>query len=82
MGEWGSQPSLNESKIYTFTIVHIGFGEREGKTPYALVIVESANGDKVTAILEDIPDLNKVEIGAQVRLKRTDQKLGQIYTLI
>lgn len=80
MVEWGSQPSLSESKVFTFTIVHVGFGSREGKTPYCLAIIENQKGEKETAILEDVVDFSLIKIGIPVKLKRTDETWGEIYS--
>jgi uncharacterized OB-fold protein len=67
--------------IYTFTIVYVGFGHMAERAPYVLTIIEAIDKSKLTAVLENVSDFNKVKIGESVKLKRIDEKLGPIYIL-
>ncbi len=65
-------------KIYTFTVVMVGFGHLTNKTPYVLAVVELKEGLKVLTIVEDI-EIKKAAIDLDVRFKRMDEKSGPIF---
>jgi uncharacterized OB-fold protein len=68
-----------EGKIYTYTVVYVGFGHMAEKAPYVLAIVELEEGAKTTTILEDIQDVESAKIGMNVQFKRIDEKIGPIF---
>ncbi|TGN10908.1 Zn-ribbon domain-containing OB-fold protein [Leptospira ilyithenensis] len=68
--------------IYTFTIVHVGFGHMAERAPYVLAIIKTDDDLKLTTILEDLSDFDSVAIGKKVRYKRTDEKIGPIFQLV
>ncbi len=68
-------------KIFTYTIVHIGFGHMALRAPYALAILELNDNSKITAILENTADLTKIKIGLPVHQTRIDDKLGKIFEI-
>jgi hypothetical protein len=65
-------------KVYTYTVVHVGFGHLASRTPYILAIVELAEGLKIITILEDL-DIDKVEINQPVQFKRLEVGTGPIF---
>ncbi|MDZ4725218.1 MAG: OB-fold domain-containing protein [Leptospira sp.] len=67
--------------IYTFTIVHVGFGHMAERAPYALTIVETEDKIKLTTVLEDVEDFSMIKIGQKVKLKRFDEKIGPVFRL-
>ncbi|TGN19864.1 Zn-ribbon domain-containing OB-fold protein [Leptospira idonii] len=67
-----------QGKVYTFTVVHVGFGHMAGKTPYVLAIVETEENVKLTTVLEDA-DVNQIAIGNKVKFKRNDDKIGPVF---
>jgi uncharacterized OB-fold protein len=83
--ECGSQhlttfsPSQN-GKIYTYTVVYIGFGHMASRAPYVLAIIEMPDSLKLTAVLEDVLDFEQVVIGLDVSLKRVDETIGPIFS--
>lgn len=67
--------------IYTYTVVHVGFGHLAERVPYVLAVVELKEGLKVLTIVEDI-DINKAAINLPVKYKRTEEKVGPIFQTI
>lgn len=65
-------------KIYTFTVVMVGFGHLTNKTPYVLAVVELKEGLKILTVVEDI-EIKKAAIGLDVRFKRIDEKSGPMF---
>jgi uncharacterized OB-fold protein len=65
-------------KVYTYTIVMVGFGHLAKRAPYALVIAELEEGLRVLTILEDV-DVNTVKIGDPVKFKRMEEGTGPIF---
>ncbi|MCB1176477.1 MAG: OB-fold domain-containing protein [Leptospiraceae bacterium] len=76
--------SLNEfdfdgsGKIYTYTVVSVGFGHLVDRAPYVLAIVELKEGLKVLTIIEDI-DQKTVDIDKEVKFKRMEEGTGPIF---
>ncbi|NJD22095.1 MAG: Zn-ribbon domain-containing OB-fold protein [Melioribacter sp.] len=56
-----------EGKILTFTIIRVGPDKFSKETPYVVAIIELNDGVRLTAQVTDC-DVNKVEIGAKVKL--------------
>jgi hypothetical protein len=56
-----------EGKILTYTIIRVGPDKFSKETPYAVAIIELNEGVKLTAQVTDC-DLDKIEIGAKVKL--------------
>ena len=56
-----------EGKILTFTIIRVGPDKFSKETPYAVAIIELNDGVRLSAQVTDC-DVNKVEIGAKVKL--------------
>ncbi|MCE9501934.1 MAG: OB-fold domain-containing protein [Leptospira sp.] len=65
-------------KIYTFTVVMVGFGHLAEKAPYVLAVVELKEGLKVITIIEGL-DGGHAKIELPVKFKRTDEKSGPIF---
>lgn len=72
---------MNQGKVYTYTIVYVGFGHMAERAPYVLAIIALPDNQKITAVLEDVTDFSLVKIGLPVRFKKSDEKIGPIYTL-
>ena len=68
-----------KGKIYTFTLVMVGFGHLASRAPYILAIVELEEGLKILTIVEDL-DKDKVFIGNSVQFKRSEEGTGPIFT--
>lgn len=64
--------------IYTYTVVHVGFGHLAAKAPYVLAVVELAEGLKVLTRVEDA-DMQNVKIGDSVKFKYTDERKEPIF---
>lgn len=74
---------LNQTgTIYTFTIVHVGFGHMASRVPYALAVIDTADHVKLTTVIEDVPNLDLLRIGDKVRFKKMDELIGPIFQLI
>ncbi len=74
-----SEYAFNGSgKIYTFTVVMVGFGHLADKAPYVLAVVELKEGLKVITIVEDL-DKDAAKIDFPVKFKRMDEKSGPIF---
>lgn len=71
-------PLKEQGSVYTFTVVHVGFGHMAEKAPYVLAIVETEENIKLTTVLEDA-DVNQVVIGKKVKFKRNDEKIGPVF---
>mgnify|MGYP001283994583 CR=1 FL=1 len=72
--------SKETGHIYTFTVVHVGFGHMAKKAPYVLAIVDFENQEKVTAVIEDVTNFDSIKIGDLVKWKRLDEQIGPIYS--
>lgn len=70
-----------KGKVYTYTIVHMGFGELASKAPYPLVILELEEGAKVTSIIEDVADPESVKIGDAVVLSSYNKDNMPVFKL-
>ncbi len=57
----------NEGKILTYTIIRVGSDIFSRETPYAVAIIETTDGAKLTAMIADT-NLNDVAIGKKVKL--------------
>lgn len=75
-----SVPIPETGAIYSFTVVHVGFGYMAERAPYILAIIELDPATKLTTVLEDVSDLQKIKIGTQVKLKRIDDQIGPIFS--
>ncbi len=67
--------------VYTFTVVHVGFGHLANRTPYILAIVELKEGLKIITIIEDL-EITKVQIGLPVKFKRYEEGTGPIFMAV
>jgi uncharacterized protein len=67
-----------KGKVYTFTIVMVGFGHLASRAPYVLAIVELEEGLKILTIVEDV-DKENVSIGDSVEFKRNEMGTGPIF---
>ncbi|MHB8906366.1 MAG: Zn-ribbon domain-containing OB-fold protein [Melioribacteraceae bacterium] len=56
-----------EGKILMFTIIRVGPDKFSKETPYVVAIIELNDGVRITAQVTDC-DVNKVEIGAKVKM--------------
>ncbi|MDF3820835.1 OB-fold domain-containing protein [Leptospira sp. 96542] len=66
-------------KIYSFTIVHVGFGHMADRAPYVLSIIETEDKIKLTTVLEDVNDFDSIQIGTLVEFKRMDEVIGPVF---
>lgn len=82
--------------IYSFTIVHVGFGHMADKAPYALLMVEPESSDRsngsgnvtITKSADVIqmgilysPDISSLAIGQKVRFQEFDPEVGNVFTV-
>ncbi|PJZ69746.1 hypothetical protein CH373_11115 [Leptospira perolatii] len=69
--------------IYTYTVVHVGFGHMAARAPYVLALVELREGVKALGILEGSAKESKitesVSIGLEVRLQKIDSEIGYFF---
>ncbi|WCL49373.1 OB-fold domain-containing protein [Leptospira sp. GIMC2001] len=56
--------------IYSFTIVHVGFGHMADKVPYALCQIQKDDGSMQMEIFEDQELLQDLRIGQSVILQK------------
>ena len=70
-----------EASIYTYTVVHVGFGHLASKAPYVLAIVELKEGLKVLTIVENV-DKDKVAIGDKVKFLKWDERKEPIFEIV
>ncbi|EMY77957.1 PF01796 domain protein [Leptospira weilii serovar Ranarum str. ICFT] len=70
-------------KIYTYTVVYVGFGHLAQRAPYVLAVVELEEGIKTMGILEGkvsgIPITESVKIDLPVRFQRDESGTGFIF---
>jgi uncharacterized OB-fold protein len=57
-----------EGKVLTYSVIHVAPPGFEDQTPYALGIVELANGTRLTTQIVDA-DLDALSVGTPVRLE-------------
>jgi len=55
-------------KVLTYTVIRVAPGQWGDKSPYALAIVEMADGTRVFGQMTDV-DVETVEIGMEVRVE-------------
>ncbi|TGL63093.1 hypothetical protein EHQ58_01180 [Leptospira ognonensis] len=72
---------MKPGKVYTYTIVYVGFGHMAERAPYVLAIIDFPDHQKITAVIEDVTDFSQIKIGVTVQFKRVDEKIGSIYSL-
>lgn len=61
-------PLPPQGKVVTFTVIHVGPSSHKHEVPYALAVVELADGVRVTCQVVDL-DPARVEAGMPVRLE-------------
>jgi Predicted nucleic-acid-binding protein containing a Zn-ribbon len=66
MGKMEEYKLSKEGKIFSYSVIHEAPAENSTLKPYAVAIVETKDGVKVTSQLVDV-DLNNIEIGMEVR---------------
>ncbi|AXR59658.1 Zn-ribbon domain-containing OB-fold protein [Leptospira mayottensis] len=70
-----------KGKIYTYTIVHVGFGHLAQRAPYVLAVVELEEGIKAMGILEgEVPVTESVKIDLPVQFQRDEPGIGFIFS--
>ena len=67
-----------KGRIYTYTVVHMGFGALKDRTPYVLAVVELDEGVKMTTVVEEM-DVNAVQVGDAVTYHHTEENIGPIF---
>lgn len=77
--ELGEAELSGAGTLYSFTIVHVGFGHMADKVPYLLGVVQLEEGIFVTTVIEDV-DLDQVEVGMHVRYKHHEEQIGYIFS--
>ncbi|ASV05269.1 Zn-ribbon domain-containing OB-fold protein [Leptospira interrogans] len=74
-----------KGKIYTYTVVYVGFGHLSKRVPYVLAVVELEEGIKTIGILEGevsgIPVTESVKIDLPVRFQRDEPGSGFIFNV-
>ncbi|EQA38798.1 PF01796 domain protein [Leptospira inadai serovar Lyme str. 10] len=72
-----------KGKIYTYTVVHVGFGHLASRAPYVLAVIDLEEGPKTMGILEGRsegkPVTESVRIDMPVTFDRTEPKTGSIF---
>lgn len=56
-----------EGKLLTYTVIHVSTKQFENMVPYAVGIIELAEGPKVPGMVRDI-ELEKIKIGMKLRV--------------
>lgn len=74
----GEHTFHGKGKVYTYTVVHVGFGHLANRAPYVLAIVELDEGLKIITIIEDM-DIHTVKIDMPVQFKRVEEGTGPIF---
>lgn len=64
--------------LYSYTVVHVGFGHMADRAPYLLAVVQLAEGIFVTTVVDDI-DLENVAIGQAVKFKAIEENIGPVF---
>lgn len=72
-----------KGKVYTYTVVHVGFGHLASRAPYVLAVIALEEGAKTMGILEGEyqgkPVTESVAIDMPVKFERTEEKTGFIF---
>ncbi|EMO62462.1 PF01796 domain protein [Leptospira borgpetersenii serovar Pomona str. 200901868] len=72
-----------KGKIYTYTVVHLGFAHLAQRAPYVLAVVELEEGIKAMGILEgEVSVTESVKIDLPVQFQRDEPGTGFIFSLI
>ncbi|AOP35275.1 hypothetical protein A0128_16355 [Leptospira tipperaryensis] len=73
-----------KGKIYTYTVVHVGFGHLAKRAPYVLAVVELEEGIKTMGLLEGevsgVSVTESVKIDLPVRFLKEESGTGFIFT--
>ncbi|MBM9501128.1 OB-fold domain-containing protein [Leptospira sp. 201903071] len=73
-----------KGKIYTYTVVHVGFGHLAKRAPYVLAVVELEEGIKTMGLLEGevsgVPVTESVQIDLPVQFLKEESGTGFIFT--
>ena len=65
---WVKKELSGDAEVYSFTIIHVGFGEMADKTPYILALILLVEGYSVTTILNNI-SITEIKIGMKLKYK-------------
>ncbi|TGK20765.1 hypothetical protein EHO61_02530 [Leptospira fluminis] len=80
---WEESIFSGKGKIYTYTVVQVGFGHLASKAPYVLVVVDLKEGAKTLGILEGEfegrPITESVRIDLPVQFDRFEEKTGPVF---
>ncbi|MDI7196661.1 Zn-ribbon domain-containing OB-fold protein [Leptospira santarosai] len=72
-----------KGKIYTYTVVHVGFGHLAQRAPYVLTVVELEEKIKTMGILEgeisSVPVTESVKIDLPVQFQRDEPGIGFVF---
>ncbi|AYV55472.1 Zn-ribbon domain-containing OB-fold protein [Leptospira kmetyi] len=72
-----------KGKIYTYTVVHVGFGHLAKRAPYVLAVIELEEGIKTMGILEGevsgVSVTESVKIDLPVRFQREESGTGFLF---
>jgi uncharacterized protein len=79
----GSEDLINETlsgagTLYSYTVVHMGFGHMAERAPYLLAVVHLKEGIFITTIVDDI-DLENIAIGQEVKFKAIEENVGPVF---
>lgn len=66
--------------IYSYTIVHLGFGHMADRVPYALVLVDGDDGSQSLGILSSLTE--EISIGMKVIQIQEDPEVGLVFQRI
>lgn len=82
-GEELSECKLSgKGKVYTYTIVQMGFGTMAARVPYVLAIAELDEGMKLTTVLKDGTDLQSIQVGDAIEFSHIEEGVGPIFAKV
>lgn len=73
--DWTKINLSGDAEVYSFTIVHIGFGAMADKTPYILAMIQLAEGYTITTILHNL-SITDIKIGMKLKFSSIDPTYG------
>lgn len=73
--DWIKMDLSGNAEVYSFTIVHNGFGEMADYTPYILAMISLAEGYNITTILKNI-SIPEIKIGMKLKFSNFDPNFG------
>lgn len=71
-----------EGRIYTYSIINVPTAEFAGKTPYAVLVVELEDGQRMLSRLENFTSEMKLEIGMKVVESGRDDSGNLLFSVV